>query len=88
MMDMPPSAMAQTNSILEGMTRKIWHLPNNIPKAALHAPPEEMGLNIPIIWEYYCGTAIRSWTQILNDEGALGVTGRASLRQASIKLKH
>ena len=67
-MVMFPSAMAEVDSILEDMTRKIWHLHNNFPKAALHAPPEaalhappeELGLNIPTIWEDYCSTAIRS----------------------------
>ena len=49
------------------LTGKSWHLPNNFPRADLHAPPEELRLNIPTLWEDYCGTAIRSWTQILND---------------------
>ena len=32
--------------------------------------------------------ATRSWTQILNDEGALGTTARASLTMASAKFRH
>ena len=88
LMALSPTAMAEVDSVIEGTTRKIWHLPNTFPRAGLHAPTEEMGLNIPTIWEDYCGTAIRSWTQILNDEGALGTTARASLRQASVNFKH
>ncbi len=62
--------------------------PHHFPKAGLHAPAEELGLNIPTIWEDCCGSAIRSWTQTLNDEGALGATSRASLRQATAKFKN
>ncbi len=69
--------MAKVDAVLEGAARKIWQLPTNFPKAGLHAPAEELGLNIPTVWEDYCGSAIRSWTQILNDEGA---TARASMR--------
>ena len=71
-MALSPTAMAEMDSILEGTSRKIWHLPNTFPRAGLHAPVEELGLNIPTVWEDYCGSAIRSWTQILNDEGASG----------------
>ena len=49
---------------------------------------EDIGLNIPSLWEDYCGAAIRSWTQILNDEGALGATARASLHRASDKFRY
>jgi hypothetical protein len=87
-MALSPTAMAEVDSILEGAARKIWHLPKTFPRAGLHAPPEELGLNIPTIWEDYCGSAIRSWTQILNDEGALGVTARASFTQAATKFQH
>ena len=38
--------MVELDSILEGTSRKIWHLPNTFPRAGLHAPPEELGLNI------------------------------------------
>jgi hypothetical protein len=82
------TTMAEVDSILEGTSRKIWHLPNSFPRAGLHAPSEELGLNIRTVWEDYCGYAIRSWTQILNDEGALGVTARASYTQAAQKFKH
>jgi hypothetical protein len=87
-MALSPSAMTEVDSIAEGVTRKIWHLPNSFPRAGLHAPIEELGLNSPIIWEDYCGAAIRSWTQILNDEGALGATARTSLLQAETRFKH
>ena len=87
-MALSPASMAEVDSILEGTTRKIWHLPNTFPRAGLHAPADELGLNIPTVWEDYCGSAIRSWTQILNDEGALGATARASLHQATTKFKN
>ena len=87
-MTMSPSVMVEVDSILEGMTRKIWDIPSNLPRAGLHAPPEELGLDILTNWEAYCGTAICSWTHILNDEGLFGVTTRASLRQASMEFKH
>ncbi len=76
------------DSILEGTSRKIWHLPNTFPRAGLHAPSEELGFNSPMVWEDYCGSAIRSWTQILNDEGALGAAARTSYTQATQKFKH
>ena len=61
-MALSPTAMAEVDSILEGTSRKIWHLPNTFPRAGLHAPSEELGLNIPTVWEDYCGSAIGSWT--------------------------
>jgi hypothetical protein len=51
--------MAKVDSIVEGVTRKIWYLPNTFPRAGLHAPPEELGLNIPTIWEDYLGGDIK-----------------------------
>ena len=87
-MALSPTAMAEVNSILEGTSRKIWHLPNTFPRAGLHAPPDELGLDIPTVWEDYCGSAIRSWTQILNDDGALGIAANASYAQAAHKFKH
>ena len=87
-MALSPTAMAEVNFILEGTSRKIWHLPNTVPRAGLHAPADELELNIPTIWEDYCRSAIRSWTQILNDEGALGAATRASYTQAAHKFKH
>ena len=84
-MALAPKAMGNVDFILEASTRKIWNLPNTFLRAGLHAPAEELGLNISTVWEDYCGSAIRSWTQILNDEGALGTTARAFLRQATGK---
>ena len=52
--------MSEVDSVLEGAARNIWRLPTNFPKAGLHAPTEELGLNIPTVWEDYCGSAIRS----------------------------
>ena len=37
------SAMTEVDSIVEGVTGKIWHLPRNFPRAGLHVPPEELG---------------------------------------------
>jgi len=54
----------------------------------MHAPVEEIGLNIPSIWDDFCGSALRSWTQIRIDEGALGITARASLHGAASKFQH
>jgi hypothetical protein len=62
--------------------------PQHFPRAGLHAPSEDLGFNIPTVWEDYCKSAIRSWTQILHDEGALGVAARASYTQAAQKFKH
>jgi hypothetical protein len=71
-MALSPQAMQEVDSSLEDISRQIWNLPPAFPKAGLHALLEDLGLNIPSIWEDYCGAVIRSWTQILNDEGALG----------------
>jgi hypothetical protein len=82
LMALSPQAISEVDSILEAISREIWTLPPTFPKAGLHALLEDIGLNIPSIWEDYCGAAIHSWTQILNDEGALGTTARASLHRA------
>ena len=66
-MALSPQAIREVNSALEGISKKIWNLPTTFPKAGLHALLEDIGLNIPSIWEDYCGAVIRSWTQILND---------------------
>ena len=71
----PPSIKA-VDAVLESISREIWNLPASFPKASLHALLDEVGLNIPSVWEDYYGATIRSWTQILNDEGALCVTAR------------
>ncbi len=87
-MVLSPTTMSEVDFVLEGAASQIWRLPTNFPKACLHAPAEELGLNIPIVWEDYCGSALRSWTQILNDEGVLGATTRASLRHTSAKFRN
>jgi len=87
-MALSPQAIHEINSLLEGISRQIWNLPLAFPKAGLHAHPEDLGLNIPSIWEEYCGAAIRSWTQILNDGGALDTTAKASLQPTSAKFRH
>ena len=87
-MALSPTAIKAVDSVVESISREIRNLPASFPKAGLHALLEEVGLNIPSVWEDYHGAAIRSWTQILNDEGALGVTARASLQRASAKFRH
>ena len=87
-MALSPQAIREVDSVLEGISRQIRSLPPSFPKAGLHSLLEDIGLNIPSVWEDCCGAAIRSWTQILNNEGALGTTARASLRLASDKLRH
>ena len=84
-MALTPQAIQEIDSLLEGISRQIWNLPLAFPKAGLHAHLEDLGLNISSIWEDYCGAAIRSWTQIINDEGAIDATARASLQTASDK---
>jgi hypothetical protein len=83
-----PTAIQEVDSVLEIISRQIWNIPASFSKAGLHALLYEVGLNIPSVWEDYCGTALRSWTQILIDEGALGTTARASIQRASNMYRH
>ena len=78
-----PQTIVQLDAILEGACRQIWNLPSRFPRVAIHAPPQEWGLNLPTVWEDYCASAVRTWTSILNDQGALGHTARASLAAAA-----
>jgi hypothetical protein len=78
-MALSPTSIKAVDLVLESISREIWNLLASFPKAGLHALLDEVGLNIPSVWEDYCGVVVRSWTQILNDEGALGVTARALL---------
>jgi hypothetical protein len=87
-MALSPTSIKAVDSVVELITRVIWNLPASFPKVGLHALLEEVMLNIPSVWEDYCGAAVRSWTKILNDEGALGVTARASIQRASDKFPH
>ena len=80
-----PLAITQLDSILESACRRIWNLPACFPRTALHAPHKEWGLNLPTLWEDYCASAVRIWTTILNDQGALGLTAKASLIEAATK---
>ena len=48
-MALSSTAMVEVDSILEGTSRKIWRLPNTFPRAGLHAPAEEMGLDVPTV---------------------------------------
>jgi hypothetical protein len=56
----PPTAIKEVDPLLEKFSRVIWNLPASFPKAGLHALLDEVGLNIPSVWEEYCGAAIRS----------------------------
>jgi hypothetical protein len=58
---------------------------SHAPSDLLMSPLEEIGLNIPSVWEDFYGADIRSWNQIVNEEGALGLTARASLRWTATK---
>ena len=88
LMALSPLSIKAVDSVLETISRDISNLPASFQKAGLYALLEEVGLNIPSVGEDYCGATVRSWTQILNDEGALGVTARASLHRASAKFCH
>jgi len=87
-MALSPQALKEVDSFVEKLSRKIWGLPASFPRGGMHVPVEEIGLNIPSIWEDFCGSLLRSWTQNLHDEGALGITARASLHGAASKLQH
>ena len=78
-----PAAITQLDSILESACRRIWKLPKCFPRTALHAPHHEWGLNLPTLWEDYCASGTRTWSTILNDQGALGLTARTSLQEAA-----
>ena len=60
LMALSPQAIQEVDSILEGISRKIWNLLPTFPKAGLRALVEDIVLNIPSIWEDYCGAAVRS----------------------------
>ena len=87
-MTLSPDAMKAVGSLLEKLSRKIYGLPTSFPRARLHGPIAEIGLNILTISEDFCGTALRSWALILNDEASLGTTARASLQGAAAKFWH
>ena len=87
-MALSPQAIHEVDSLLEGISRQTWNLPLSFPKAGLYTLLEDLRLNIPSIGEDYCGAEIRLWTRILNDEGALGTTARASLQTTSAKFRH
>ena len=88
LMALPPLVIKAVDAVLEKVSRLIWDLPASFPKTGLHALLDEVGLNIPSVSEDYCGATVRSWTQILNDDGALGTTARASLERASTMFRH
>ena len=51
LMALSPQAIREVDSMPEGISRQIWNLPPTFPKAGLHALLEDLGLNIPSIWE-------------------------------------
>ena len=79
LMALSPTAINSIDSLLEATCRNFLRLPKGFPRAGLHAPYDELSLNLPTIWKDYCAAATNSWTSILNDQGALGATARASL---------
>jgi len=87
-MALHPTAIKEVDSVMEIISREIWNLTASFPKAGLHTLLDKVGLNILSVWEDYCGAAIRSWTQILNDGGVLGTTARASIQRASNMYRH
>jgi len=60
LMALSSQAIHEVDSLIEGISRQIWKLSINFPKAGLHALLEALGLNITSIWEDYSGTAICS----------------------------
>ena len=88
LMALSPTTIKEVDAVLESISRKIWNLPDSFLRAGLHAMLDEVGLDIPSVWEDYCGAAVRTWTQMLNDQGALGVTARASVHKASARFRH
>ena len=66
-MALSPAAITSIDSLLGATCRKIWRLPKGFPRAELHAPDDELGLNLPTIWEDYSAAATNSWTNILDD---------------------
>ncbi len=76
------------DAVIEKISIKIWNLPTFFPKAGFHALPDDLGLNVPSVFEDYSGADIRAWTQILNDEGALGTSAHASLQRAATMFHH
>jgi hypothetical protein len=71
-MALSPAFFTTIDSKLEGTCRKIWKLPKGFLTAGMNAPHDELGLNLPTIWEDYCSATINSWTHILNDRESLG----------------
>ena len=84
-MALSPASITIIDSKLEATCQTIWKLPKGFPGAGMHAPRDELEINLPTIWEDYCSAVINSWTHILNAQGALGATTRAFLTQAAFK---
>jgi hypothetical protein len=45
------TSIKAVNSVPESISKEIWNLPASFPKAGLHALLDEVGLNIPSVWE-------------------------------------
>ena len=50
-MALSPTAIKEVDAVLESISRKRWNLPDSFPRAGLHAMLDEVGLNIPSVWE-------------------------------------
>jgi len=59
-MALSPSAIRKVDAVVEKISREIWNLPTSFPTAGLHTLLENLGLNIPSVWEDYSGATIRS----------------------------
>jgi len=58
-MALSPSAIRKVDAMVEKISRGMWNLPTSFPTAGIHALLEDLGLNIPSVWEDYCGANIR-----------------------------
>jgi hypothetical protein len=50
-MALSPTSIKAVDSVVESISREIWNLPASFPKAGHHALLEEVGLNIPSVWQ-------------------------------------
>ncbi len=87
-MALSPTAIREVDAVIKKISLKIWNLSTSFPMTGLHALPDDLGLNVPSVCEDYCGAPIRACTHILNDEGGLGTTARASLLWAANMFYH
>ena len=51
LMALSPTSIKAVDSVVESISREIRNRPASFPKAGLHALLDEVGLNIPSVWE-------------------------------------